>query len=133
MAELGLLRGMRNRPFDAVLLQREGGNPEVRPGGWAAQEDHERVLWAVGRARRPAREPKWPAFLEGGAVLRITVAEADNWLPWALGTALTHWRYCRRNRPPPQPQPPHRRRRRSRPCPAVMVPGDGHKGVGKDQ
>ena len=37
-------RGLRNRPFDAVLLRRDGGNREVPPGGWAAPEDHERVL-----------------------------------------------------------------------------------------
>ena len=29
----GTSRGMRNRPFDAVLLWRDGGNPEVPPGG----------------------------------------------------------------------------------------------------
>ena len=47
----------------------------------------------------------------GGAVLRITDADANNWLPRALRNALTHWRYRQRNPPPPQPQPPHRRRR----------------------
>ena len=54
----------------------------------------------------------WPAVLEGGAVLRITDAEAKNWLPRALRTALTHWRYRQLNPPPPQPQPQHKRRRR---------------------
>ena len=29
----GTTRGMRNRPFDAVLLRRDGGNQEVPPGG----------------------------------------------------------------------------------------------------
>ena len=75
-------------------------------GGWASREDHERVLWAVIRAGWPDREPMWPAFLEGGAVLRITDAEANNWLSRALRPALTHWRYRRRNPQPPQPQPP---------------------------
>ena len=62
----GTTRRMRNRPFDAVLLRRDGGNWEVPPGGWASQEDHERVLRAVIRAVWPDREPTWPAFLEGG-------------------------------------------------------------------
>ena len=106
----GTTRGMTNRPFDAVLLRRVGGNREVPPGGWATQEDHERVLRAVILAGGPDREPTWPAFLEGGVVLRITDAEANNLLPRALRTALTHWLYRRRNPPPPHPQPPHKRR-----------------------
>ena len=81
-------------------------------GGWATQEDHERVLRAVIWAGWRDREPTCPAFLEGGGVLRVTDAEANNWLPRALRTALTHWRYHRRNLLPPQPQPPHKRRRR---------------------
>ena len=81
-------------------------------GGWAAPEDHERVLRSVIRAAWPDREPTWPAFLEGGAVLRITDADANNWLPRALRSALAHWRYRRRNPLPPQPQPQHKRRRR---------------------
>ena len=59
-------RGLRNRLFDAVLLRRDGGNREVPSGGWVAQEDHERVLRAVIQAGWPDREPKWPAFVEGG-------------------------------------------------------------------
>ena len=111
-ANQGTSRRSRNRPFDAVLLWRDGGNREVPPGGWAAPEDHERVLRSVIRAAWPDREPTWPAFLEGGAVLRITDADANNWLPRALRSALAHWRYRRHNPPPPQPQPPHKRRRR---------------------
>ena len=111
-ATSGTTRGMRNRPFDAVLLRRDGGNREVPPGRWATQEDHERVLRAVIRVGWPDREPTWPTFLEGGAVLGITDAEANNWLPRALRTALTHHRYRRRNPPATQPQPPHKRRRR---------------------
>ena len=108
----GTTRGMRNRPIDAVLLRRDGGNREVPPGARATPEDHERVLRSVIRAAWPHREPAWPAFLEGGAVLRITDADANNRLPRALRHALTHWRYRRRNPPPPQPQTPHKRRRR---------------------
>ena len=107
-ANQGTTRGLRNQPFDAVLLRREGRNQEVPPGGRAAPEDHERVLRSVIRAAWPDR----PAILEGGAVLRITDADANNWLPRALRSALAHWRYRRRNPPPPQPQPPHKQRRR---------------------
>ena len=111
-ANQGTSRRSRNRPFDAVLLRRDGGNGEAPPGGWAAPEDHERVLRPVIRAAWPDREPTWPAFLEEGAVLRITDADANNWLPRALRSALAHWRYRRHNPPPPQPQPPHKRRRK---------------------
>ena len=111
-ANQGTSRRSRNRPFDPLLLRRDGGNREVPPGGWAAPEDHERVLRSVIRAAWPDREPTWPAFLEGGAMLRITDADANNWHPRALRSALAHWRYRRHNPPPPQPQPPHKRRRR---------------------
>ena len=111
-ANQGTTRGLRNQPFDAVLLRRDGGNREVPPGGWPAPEDHERVLRSGNRAAWPDRGPTWPAFLEGGAVLRIMDADANNWLPRALRSALAHWRYRRRNPPPPQPQPPHKRPRR---------------------
>ena len=33
LANQGTSRGLRNRPFDAVLLRRDGGNQEVPPGG----------------------------------------------------------------------------------------------------
>ena len=111
-ANQGTSRRSRNRPFDAVLLRRHGGNREVPPGGWAAPKDHERVSRSVIRAAWPDREPTWPALLEGGAVLRITDADANNWLPRALRSALAHWRYRQHNPPPPQPQHPHKRRRR---------------------
>ena len=111
-ANQGTTRGLRNRPFNAVLLRRDGGNREVPPGGWPARQDHERVLGSVIRAVWPNRGPTWPAFLEGGAVLRITDADANNWRPRALRSALAHWRYCQRNPPPPQPQLPHKRRSR---------------------
>ena len=87
--------------------------------------DHERVLRSVIRAAWPDRGPTWPAFLEGGAVLCITDADANNWLPLALRSALADWRYCRRNPPPPQPQPPHRRRRRLPPRRRMRESGGG--------
>ena len=111
-ASLGTTRGMTNRPFDAVLLRWDGGNCQVPPVGWVAPEDHESVLRAVIWAGWPDREPTWLAFLEGGAVLRITDVEANNWLPRALRNALTHWRRGWLNPPPPQPQPSSKRRRR---------------------
>ena len=88
------------------------GNLEVPPGRWVAKEEHERVLVAVIRAGWPDREQIGPVFLGGGAVLRVTDAEANNWLPRALRTALNHWRYRRRNPPLAQRQPPHKWRRR---------------------
>ena len=106
-ANQGTTRGLRNRPFDAVLLRRDAGNREVPPGGCAAPEDHERVLRSVIRAAWLDWEPTWPAFLEGGAD-----ADANDWLPRALRSSLAHWRYRRRNPPLPQPKPPHKRRRR---------------------
>ena len=48
----------------------------------------------------------------GGAVLRVTDAEANVWLPRALRATLGHWGYRPRNPPPPQPPPPHKQRRR---------------------
>ena len=108
----GITRGLRNRPFDAVLFWIDGRNREVPPGGWVAREDHERVLRDVIRAGWPDREAMWPAPPEGGPVLCVTDAAANNWLPRALRTALIHWGYRPRNPPPPQPQPPHKRRRR---------------------
>ena len=105
----GTTRGMRNRPFDAVLLRRDGGNREVPPGGWTAPEDHGMILRTVIRAAWPDRAPTCPAFLERGALLRMTNADANNWLPRALRNALTDWRYRRRNPPAPQPQHLHKR------------------------
>ena len=91
-ANHGTTRGLRNQAFDAVLLRRDGGNREVPLGGWAAPENHERVLRSVIWAAWPDRGPTWPDFLEGGAVLRITDSDANNWLPRALRSALAHWR-----------------------------------------
>ena len=63
------------------------------------------VLQAVIRAEGPDQGPEWPAFLKGGAVLRIMDAQANVWLPRALRTALGYWRYHPRDPPPPQPKP----------------------------
>ena len=92
-----------------------GGTEETERyprGGGQPRRTMERVLRSVIRAAWPDREPTWPAFLGGGAVLRITDAYANNWLPPALRSALAHWRYRRQNPPPPQAQPPDKRRRR---------------------
>ena len=51
------------------------------------------------RAARPDREPTWPAFLEGRAVLRVTDTDANNWHFPALRNAPTH--YCHRRSPSP--------------------------------
>ena len=115
MVELGQPgdhQGPEEPAFRCLTLRRDGGNREVPPGDWAAPEDHERVLRSVIRAAWPDRGLTSPAFLEGGAVLRITDTDANNWLPQALRSALAHWCYRRRNPPPPQPQSPHKRRRR---------------------
>ena len=53
----------------------------------------------------PNGERTWPAFLEGGAVLRVTDTDANNWLPRALRTALTHWRTARGTRRRRSPSP----------------------------
>ena len=78
LACLGTTGGMRNQLFDAVPLWRDGGNREVPPGGWSAQEDHERVLRAVIWGAWPDRELTWPVFLEVGAVHRIRDADTNN-------------------------------------------------------
>ena len=73
--------------------------------GWVAGEDHGGILRAVLWAGWPDQEPGWPASLEGVSVFRVTDAEANVSLPWALHAALIHWLYHRRTPPPPQPEP----------------------------
>ena len=142
----GSATGRGRWPFDAMLLRRDGGNREVPPGGWAAPEDHERVLRSVIRAAWPDRGPTWPAFLEGGAVLRITDADANNWLPRALGASSSPWwspgwsSSTTRTPPPPGggPDPPEgpgpcrspgpRGRAPSAPCAAKIYGGDLRSG-----
>ena len=93
--------------------EQEGGRaPHDPPVTTAHSEVTEGGFRSVIRAAWPDGEPAWPAFPEGGAVLRITDADANNWLPRALRSALAHWRYRRHNPPPPQPQPPYKRRHR---------------------
>ena len=87
-ATSGTTRGRSNGPFDAVPIPRDRGNQEVPPGGWVAQENHKEILLAVIRAGWSDREPTWPAFLEGGPVLPVTDAEANNWVP--MGAAHRH-------------------------------------------
>ena len=116
-ATSGTTRGLRNWQFDSVLLRRDWGNRKVPPGGWMAQEDHERVLLSCDSGGEPTR----PAFLEGGAVLRVTDAEANNWPLRALHTVVL---------PPEEPAAA------GAPAPtqaAAMVPGGGHRGGGRGQ
>ena len=61
-ATSGTTRGLRNRPFHAVLLCSDGGNREVPPGGWVAREDHERVLRALVLSG-------WPYSFEQGKLI----------------------------------------------------------------
>ena len=65
------------------------------------------MIWAGW----PNRVPGWAALLEGGAVLRVGDAKANVWLPGALRTTLSHWRYRPGNQPLPKPQPAHKQRR----------------------
>ena len=86
--------------------------PRGTPGGVGSPEGPREGPQVSDRAAWPDRGPTWPAFLEGGAVLRITDSDANNWLPRALRSTLAHWRYRQRDPSPPQTQPPHKRRRR---------------------
>ena len=112
VAELGLLgdhQGDEELVFPCLAPLEGRRDPRGAPRGVGGPRE---VLRTAIRAAWPDREPAWLAFLEGGAVLRITDVDASNWVPRALRNALTHWRYRRQNPPPPQPQPPHKRRRR---------------------
>ena len=102
-----------------------GGARKSPQGAWVAREDYEGVLRAVVREGWPDRGPAWPAYLEGGAVLRVTDAEANNWVPRALRTALSHWCYGPRNPPLPQPQPPRKWRRGWWPRPGPQATNTG--------
>ena len=104
-ATSGTTRGLTNRPFDAVLLRRDGGNREVPSGGWVARDDQERFLRAVVGAEWPHREPTWRAFLEGGALLRVTDAEANNWLPSRIALPSPTGAPAGRTRCPRSPSP----------------------------
>ena len=66
------------------------------------------VLRAIVRAGWPDQEPGWPAFLEGDMVLRVTDAEANEWLRQALFAAPVQLRYRQQNLPAQQPQPPQK-------------------------
>ena len=74
----GTTRGMRNRPFDAVLLRRDGGNRGVPPrgmGGPGGPREGPPDGDPGGMARQRAYVTGLPG---GGAVLRITDADANN-------------------------------------------------------
>ena len=99
----GTTRGMRNRPFDAVLLRRDGGNREVPPGGWTVPEDKERVLRAVIRASWPDRGPTWPAFLEAGALrMRMPTTGSPGLCATPLPTGATAGGTRHRRSPSPR-------------------------------
>ena len=114
MAELGLLRDHQGDEEAALRCRAppEGqGQPGSDPRGVGdpgGPREGPPGRDSGGMARQGADVAGFPG---GGAVLRITDAEANNWLPRALRTALTHWHYCRRNPLPPQPQPPSKQRR----------------------
>ena len=114
VAELGHLRNHQGAEERALRCRAPPGwgEPGIAPRGSVAREDRKTVLRTLIRAEPRDRGPTWPAFLDGGAVLRVTEAEANNWLPRALRTALGNWRYHPRNPPLPQPQPSRKRRRR---------------------
>ena len=81
MVELGQPGDHQGVELSALRCRAPPGGqrkPRGTPGGWAGPEDHERVLRSVNEAAWPNRGPTWPAFLEGGAVLRITDADANN-------------------------------------------------------
>ena len=142
LATSGTTRGLRNRPFDAVLLRRDRGNWEVPLGGQVPREEHKRVLRAVLRAGWPHRGLTWPAFLKGGVVFRGTDAEANNWLPRACTppspTGATARGTRRRRSPNPHASGGaghgHAQRQWSGAQQAgPRTPSDGHRGVGADQ
>ena len=113
MVELGQLgdhQGDEEPAFRCRAPPEGWGEPGGTPrgvGGPRGPREGPRVSDAGGVAQQGA-----DVASQGKAVLRITDADANNWLPRALRNALTHWRYRRQNPPPPQPQPPDKRRRR---------------------
>ena len=111
-ATSGTTRGLRNQPFDAVLLWRHVGKQEPPPGGRTGSGGPRKCppgLDLGGIARSGAGMTGFPGRQ---GVLRVTNAEANVWLPRALRTAFGHWRYCPRTPPPLQPQPPRKQRHR---------------------
>ena len=88
-ANQGTTRGMRNRPFDAVLLRRDGENQEVPPGG-------------VSSPRGPREAPQ---VSDLGAVARQGADVAG--LPERGGGALHHGCGRQQLAPPGLAQRPH--------------------------
>ena len=115
MVELGLL-GDHKGDEEPALRCRAPSEGRREPGGTSGGVGDPRGPQegppVSDPGRWPDREPTLPAVLEGGAVLCITDADANNWLFRAMRNALTHWRYRRQNPPPSKPQPPHKQRRR---------------------
>ena len=79
MAELGPLgdrQGVEERSLRCCAPLEGRGALRGAPGGLGGPGNHERVLSDVISARWPDQKPMWPAFLEGGAVLRGGAAAA---------------------------------------------------------
>ena len=94
-ANQGTTRGLRNRPFDAVLLWRDGGNREVPPGG-------------VGSPGGPREGPQ---VCDLGGVARQGANMAG--LP-GRGSSTPHHGHGRQQLAPPAPA--------QRPCPLALPP-----------
>ena len=94
-ANQGTTRGMRKRPFDAVLLRRDGGNREVPPGG-------------LGSPRGPREGPQ---VSDPGGVARQGANVAG--LPGRGGGAPHHGCGRQQLAPPSLAQ---------RPCPLALPP-----------
>ena len=130
-----LVRGETNKAGPSILLcaplRQKGPRGKVQSTGRQWHDVQAVIFWwdniprgsgqgdQCWRCTKEAGQVPWPllrmtacAFPIGGAVLRVTDAEGNVWLPRALRAALGHWRYRPRNPAPPQPQPPRKRRRR---------------------
>ena len=115
MAELGQLGDHQGDEIPVLRCRAppEGrGEPGSTPGGVGGPKGTRGGPPGRDSGSVAQQRPDVAGLPKGGAVLRITDADANNWLPRALRNALTHWRYRRRNPPPPHLQPPHKRRRR---------------------
>ena len=103
VAGLGLLRDHQGNQKPALRCRvppERRGEQRNAHGGVGGPGRPGSVLRAVIRAGWPEREPTWPALLEGGASLRITDAEANNWLsracapPSFTGATAGRTRHC---------------------------------------
>ena len=92
-ANQGTTRGLRNRPFDAVLLRRDGENQEVPPGGPGGPRGP-REGPQVSDLGSVARQGADVAGLPGrGGGTPHHGRGRQQLAPRALRSALAHWRY----------------------------------------